>query len=565
MMLDCFAGISLGALLGYLLRPQKSQGGTSGAEPVAVTTEDLVRRSSGRHASKTVPEKLQNTLSLYPFKQHVESITAKSEAEAPPAPPPPAAPEEAVPPPRSFHRRISGKFTQNENKVVEQKVVLAMVGLPARGKSYISKAIVRYLNFCGCPTRLFNAGNLRRESGKSGVDANFFDQKNADAKRLRDEMAMECLDQVLDFLEACGRATAVGILDATNTTLDRRRKVKEKVCGRQGIRLIFLESLCDDEEILQNNYELKLGNEDYKGMNAESALQDFKNRVHQYAEVYEPVEDHECDHRCGYIKLINAGEKLICYRCRSKDDEYGVVRYIFGLMGSINLGKRCIMIAMVGETEHDRKGLLGGDSELSEAGQRHAAAIARLVGERERQAGKPVLVMCGTLARHLQTVEALKGVNGCSDNQCRTVLKFARLNELCAGLLDSLSYKDMKELYPEEWEERRKDKLNYRYPGVGGESYQDVVFRLTYLVLRLEQVMGNVLLLCDKAVCRVLLAYFRGVPLEEMPFLEVPRSVITFERSHFGFKEDRIDAPGMKRCADSAADFQAYGGTGGDT
>ena len=49
--------------------------------------------------------------------------------------------------------------------------------------------------------------------------------------------------------------------------------------------------------------------------------------------------------------------------------------------------------------------------------------------------------------------------------------------------------------------------------------------RLTYLVLRLEQVMGNVLLICDKAVCRVLLAYFRSVPMEEMPFLEVPRSV----------------------------------------
>lgn len=28
---------------------------------------------------------------------------------------------------------------------------------------------------------------------------------------------------------------------------------------------------------------------------------------------------------------------------------------------------------------------------------------------------------------------------------------------------------------------------------------EDVVFRLTYLVLRLEQVMGNVLILCDKA------------------------------------------------------------------
>ena len=31
-------------------------------------------------------------------------------------------------------------------------------------------------------------------------------------------------------------------------------------------------------------------------------------------------------------------------------------------------------------------------------------------------------------------------------------------------------------------------------------AVEDVVFRLTYLVLRLEQVMGNVLLLCDKAI-----------------------------------------------------------------
>ena len=153
---------------------------------------------------------------------------------------------EPVAQPRSFQRRISGKFTQsldafyglvrpqklqkarllhvfaalrkvfrgsrNENKVVEQKVVLAMVGLPARGKSYISKAIVRYLSFCGCPTRLFNAGNLRRESGQQGVAADFFDHSNADGKRQRDAMAMECLDQVLEFLEACGRATAVGFL-----------------------------------------------------------------------------------------------------------------------------------------------------------------------------------------------------------------------------------------------------------------------------------------------------------------------------------------------------------------
>ncbi|CAJ1455665.1 unnamed protein product [Effrenium voratum] len=346
-----------------------------------------------------------------------------------------------------------------------------MVGLPARGKSYISKAIVRYLNFLGCPTRLFNAGNLRRQCGKSGVEArsgapanasesetvgglkaSFFDSHNEEAKRLRDELAMDCLDQVLDFLEAKGRATAVGILDATNTTTERRRMVREKVLQRAGIRLVFLESLCDDKDILQHNYDLKLGNADYKGMSADQALKDFMNRVNQYAEVYEPVQDDECNSRCGYIKLINAGaallhkfgEKLICHRCRSKDDEYGVLRYIFGLMCSINLGHRCIMLAMVGETEHDRPTLgprratQGPRQEVQEG---HEKATEGLVAERERVAGKPVLaVMCGTLTRHLQTVEALKA--GSDRSVSGRVLKLQRLNELCAGALDSHSYKD---------------------------------------------------------------------------------------------------------------------------
>ncbi|CAJ1336243.1 unnamed protein product [Effrenium voratum] len=600
----CLTGTALGAVLALLLqqREQTRRG----------------RRSSFSTLTEA-PEHLRSSHALHPFRAETESFTTVVPKEASPSQP------------RSFQRRVSGKFSMNENKIVEQKVVIAMVGLPARGKSYISKAIVRYLNFLGCPTRLFNAGNLRRQCGKSGVEASFFDSHNEEAKRLRDELAMDCLDQVLDFLEAKGRATAVGILDATNTTTERRRMVREKVLQRAGIRLVFLESLCDDKDILQHNYDLKLGNADYKGMSADQALKDFMNRVNQYAEVYEPVQDDECNSRCGYIKLINAGEKLICHRCRSKDDEYGVLRYIFGLMCSINLGHRCIMLAMVGETEHDRRGILGGDSELTELGLQHANAVAGLVAERERVAGKPVLVMCGTLTRHLQTVEALKAV-ACSDSgrTSRTVLKLQRLNELCAGALDSHSYKVMSEEQLAHWrsesesaagfpptsdelrqevarprkivnfrrlqlvcdgvvvgpdssmdesfkgdffvyvrpyadvdwyeyDARQRDKLNYRYPGVGGESYQDVVFRLTYLVLRLEQVMGNVLVICDKAVCRVLLAYFRGVPIEEMPFIEVPESVITFERSHKGFKEEQIHALGLHHVPGSGGELQQLG------
>eukprot|EP00966_Prymnesium_polylepis_P281140 6495569-Prymnesium_polylepis.1 len=58
-------------------------------------------------------------------------------------------------------RDARAMYSVNPMNVIEERVIVAMVGLPARGKSYISKALVRHLQFLGCPTRLFNAGNRR--------------------------------------------------------------------------------------------------------------------------------------------------------------------------------------------------------------------------------------------------------------------------------------------------------------------------------------------------------------------------------------------------------------------
>ena len=526
---------------------------------------------------------------------------------------------------------------ENPLDSIQDRVCLAMVGLPARGKSYISKAIIRYLNFIGCPAKLFNAGNKRRAEGLAGTDASFFDASNASAKAQREEMAMETLDELLAWLHGATTGCGCGIFDATNTTAERRRAVAER-CARESphVTLLFVETICDDDEILTLNYRMKLVNDDYRGVDPAKALTDFKERVAKYEAVYQPLDDGEAavaDHDAAFIKMVNAGRKLVVSHSQSRV----VASKVLGLLHSIHLGPRTIWLALVGETANDRKGVLGGDSPLSKEGLEYTRAVAAHVRQRERElrdeeegdeawdwatrrtkghryADNSTMVLCGTLRRYTQTSEVLiaPSVGGTraaaadgggdgggdgsgdakpalskaktapprqkrstigatsseaiaaarkageldgaaaegssslptaeggvarqfSEEPRRVVVKLQRLNELCAGKLDSLTYEQMKEHFPREYGARAADKLNYRYPGAGGESYQDLILRLQESILMLEQTRGNIIVVCDRAVCRVLLAYFEGIDVVKMPYIDVEPGVLELRRSHSGF------------------------------
>ena len=95
------------------------------------------------------------------------------------------------------------------------KLLLVMVGLPARGKSFLAHRLTNYLSWYGLRTRVFNVGAYRRAVGGK-EDAEFFDAANKDASATREHLAWTVFSELLQWLTS-GKGD-VGIFDATNTT-----------------------------------------------------------------------------------------------------------------------------------------------------------------------------------------------------------------------------------------------------------------------------------------------------------------------------------------------------------
>ena len=49
----------------------------------------------------------------------------------------------------------------------------------------------------------------------------------------------------------------VGLFDATNSNIERRNYIVQR-CAHAGFNVLFLESICDDKELIQKNCEMKL-------------------------------------------------------------------------------------------------------------------------------------------------------------------------------------------------------------------------------------------------------------------------------------------------------------------
>uniref|UniRef100_UPI00358F082A 6-phosphofructo-2-kinase/fructose-2, 6-bisphosphatase 4-like n=1 Tax=Myxine glutinosa TaxID=7769 RepID=UPI00358F082A len=103
--------------------------------------------------------------------------------------------------------------------------LVVMVGLPARGKTSMAIKLARYLNWLGFPTRIFNAGEYRREAVKSYKSHELFAPTNEEGVNIRRHCARAALYDAQWYLSEAGGKVA--IFDATNTTRERRAMILE--------------------------------------------------------------------------------------------------------------------------------------------------------------------------------------------------------------------------------------------------------------------------------------------------------------------------------------------------
>ncbi|EIW72084.1 hypothetical protein TREMEDRAFT_26324 [Tremella mesenterica DSM 1558] len=411
----------------------------------------------------------------------------------------------------------------------EAKIVVAMVGLPARGKSYLSNKLMRYLRWLEYNVEVFNVGQLRRtkarheqEAGKGKADhsAKFFSHSDPKANAAREQLAEESLEMLITWLKAEGGN--VGIMDATNTTIERRDKIRQRVARDPNLQLLFLESVCTDPAVIAANVALKVqsGDPDYAGMSREEAERDFLSRIAQYERVYQSIEEPGI----SFCRIFNVGQRVFMNLIQG----YLQSRIAFYLM-NLHLKPRSIYLSRHGESIYNVEGKIGGDSDLSERGWQYARALPNLI--KDNIGDGPLEVWTSTLQRTMQTGSFLPF-------EKKT---WKSLDELDAGVCDGMTYEEIEEKYPEDFISRDEDKFNYRYRG--GESYRDVVVRLEPVIMELER-QENILIIGHQAILRCLYAYFLALPQDQLPYIKIPlHTLIKITPMAYGCDEKRYPLP----------------------
>jgi len=390
----------------------------------------------------------------------------------------------------------------------KNKIVVGMVGLPGRGKTYIAKKIARYINWIGFKSEVFNTCQYRRDLySEKSFTADFFHPHNTEAADIHQDCSNRATNDLISFLSEGGD---VAIFDGINESVEKRRNFKKTLDENlSSYSLLWVESICNDENMINDSMQtLSSSCPDYKDFDSNSAIEDFKIRIENCRIQYQELSKQDDGNETPFIKLYDFGHQVLLNNVSGYLESK-----IMSLLMHIHNKQRPIYFSRHGESLYNVDNKVGGNPDLSQRGYKYAANLNIFLQDemKERRINKKSKFFSSTLKRTIVTAGAVDiGIQA---------VPLKRLDEISTGLYDGLTYAEIEERYPNEAEERKKDKLRYRYPE--GESYMDIIQRVEPIIFAIEKSKEPVIIVAHQAIIRCLYAYFCKFDIEDVPHLSV--------------------------------------------
>jgi broad specificity phosphatase PhoE/predicted kinase len=384
-------------------------------------------------------------------------------------------------------------------KAPAKKLYIVMVGLPARGKTTIAAKLRHNLTRDLIRTRIFNNGDLRRRMIRENTSyAEFFDPENREGVALREKIGMINVERAQRYLRNGGD---VAILDATHANAERRKLIRAILSDHP---LLFLECINDDWEILEASILRKIDLPEFGHLDQEKAIQTFKQRIAYYESIYSPIHDEG-----SFIKLDSLNNKIL------EEDIVADVPYLEQLRDFLltDMVKNLFLIRH-GETHFNLEDRIGGDSSLTEKGLTQARRLAKHFSSR-----RIPLIFTSQKRRTVETATPIQDMQ----SEC-SIIQLAEFNEINSGICECLSYEEIKQGMPQVYQDRKKDKYNYVYPG--GEGYATMEKRIERGIkkaLYLSKPSDNIMIVGHRAANRMILSHFLFRRKEDVPFVYIPQ------------------------------------------
>lgn len=306
-------------------------------------------------------------------------------------------------PPSSSTSQCAPDFSSIPQPMVGSLVVI-MVGLPGRGKSFVSRQICRYFQWNGQTSAIISTKKIRSEWTSTRRPVEKF-------------LAVEVVRRVMQLITRSG---GVAILDGSHETAAERNAIVREILktGRIKIkRIIFVEVIINNPDIIHQNI---LHTRGYASAeDGDAFLKEYYKSIAACEEKYQtlnPITDVDL----SYIRMEDTSVYSL-----NQISGWMPSRLAF-MLHNVNPAPKPIYLTRCGEYVDLKQGRIGGNTGLTSRGVAYSTALLEYFTT-ELDSNSMLNVFCSCATRATQTSAPFSRIEKMEDNSL-----FTQKNDDCA-------------------------------------------------------------------------------------------------------------------------------------